>query len=133
MCVAHQFALACSQAANEIPYLKKFKCLLDQLYRFYQNSSVRTVGLKAVQEVLSDPHLKFTQAIDVRWLSHEKTVNNLRQCLPSVLASLKREANERSDAQAHGLANFIKRFEFVPTIYLLSDVLPPLANLSRAF
>ena len=31
-------------------------------------------GLKAIEEVLNDPHLKLTQAKDVRWLSHEKTV-----------------------------------------------------------
>ena len=47
-------------------------------------------GLKDIQEVLKDPQLKLTQAKDVRWLSHEKAVWNLRQCLPSVLASLER-------------------------------------------
>ena len=40
-CVAHRLALAAGQAANEIPYLKRFKDILDQLYRFYENSSVR--------------------------------------------------------------------------------------------
>ena len=61
-------------------------------------------GLKEIQEVLKDPQLKLTQAKDVRWLSHEKAVRNFRQCLPSVLVSLEREAMERHDAQAHGLA-----------------------------
>ena len=51
-CVAHRLALACGQAADEITYLKKFKSILDQLYRFYQNSAVRITGLKAIQEVL---------------------------------------------------------------------------------
>ena len=44
-CVAHRLALACGQAADEVPYLKsillylkKFKSILDQLYRFYQVS-----------------------------------------------------------------------------------------------
>lgn len=54
-CIAHRLALACGQAANEINYLKKFKSILDQLYRYYQNSAVRMAGLKAIQEVLSDP------------------------------------------------------------------------------
>ena len=65
-------------------------------------------GLKSIQEVVNDPQLKLTQAKDVRWLSHEKAVRNLRQCLPSVLTSLEREATERNDAQAHGLAVFVK-------------------------
>ena len=132
-CVAHRLALACGQAANEINYLKKFKTILAQLYRYYQYSSVRMAGLKRLQEVLNDPQMKLTQAKDVRWLSHEKAVHNLRLCLPSVLASLEREATERSDAQAHGLALFVKNSFFVASLYFLADILPPLANLSRAF
>ena len=69
-CIAHHLAVACGQAANEIPHLKRFKDILDQLYRYYENSVVHTAGLRAIQEVLNDPHLKFTQAKDVRWLSH---------------------------------------------------------------
>ena len=35
-CIAHRLALACGQAASEIPYLKRFKDILDQLYRYYE-------------------------------------------------------------------------------------------------
>ena len=132
-CIAHRLALACGQAANEIAYLKRFKDLLDQLYRYYEKSPVRMAGLKAIQEVLNDPQLKLTQAKDVRWLSHEKAVSNLRRCLPSVITSLEREAEKRNCAQAAGLVGFIKQYKFVASLYMLSDVLPPLANLSRAF
>ena len=41
-CIAHRLALACGQAANEIPYLKNFKDIIDQIYRFYKYSPVRT-------------------------------------------------------------------------------------------
>ena len=37
-CIAHRLALACGKSANEIPYLKRFKSVLDQLYRFYSNA-----------------------------------------------------------------------------------------------
>ena len=67
-CVAHQLALASAQAADEGPYIKKFKSILGQLYRFYKNSAVRTAGLRGIQEVLHDPQVKLTQAKDVRWL-----------------------------------------------------------------
>ena len=50
-CVAHQLALASSQAANEIPYLKRFKDVLDQLFRYYQNSPVHMSGLKSMQDI----------------------------------------------------------------------------------
>ena len=132
-CIAHRLALACGQTSDEISYLKKFKAVLDQLYRFYDNSPVRTAGLHGIQEVLNEPNLKLCQAKDVRWLSHEKAVNNLRKCFPAVIASLEREATERTCVEAHGLAVFVCKFEFIATLYMLSDVLPPLAQLSRAF
>ena len=132
-CIAHRLALACGQAANQIPYLKKFKDILDQLYRFYKKSPVRTAGLKGIQEVLDDPRLSLTQAKDVRWLSHDKAVDHLRKCFHSVLVSLEREAQERHNAEAAGLASFIKKYEFVAALYMFSDVLPHLACLSRAF
>ena len=69
---------------------------------------MRMAGLKSIQEVVNDPQLKLAQAKDVQWLSHEKAVRNLRQCLPSVVTSLEREATERNDAQTNDLAMFVK-------------------------
>lgn len=83
--------------------------------------------------MLNDPQLHLTQAKDVRWLSHEKAVSNLRKCLPSVIVSLEREAEEHHNAEALGLASFIKKYKFIAALYMFSDVLPPLASLSRAF
>ena len=83
--------------------------------------------------MLNDPCLKLTQAKDVRWLSHDKAVSNLRRCLPSVITSLEREAEERYNAEASGLAAFVKTYKFVSALYMFCDVLPPLAGLSRAF
>ena len=89
-------------------------------------------GLKEIQDVHNDPRLKLTEAKDVRWLSHERAVSNLRRCLPSVIASLEREASERHDVQALGHARFVRKYEFVATLLMLSDILPPLASLSCA-
>ena len=76
-CVAHCLALACGQTSDKVPYIKKFKAILDQLYGFYESSPVPTAGLHSIQEILNEPSLKFCQAKDVCWLSHEKAVNNL--------------------------------------------------------
>ena len=81
---------------------------------------MRIAGLKSIQEVVNDPQLKLTQAKDVQWLSHENAVRNLWQCLPSVLTSLEREATERNDAQAHGLAVFVKDLLHLFTSCLIS-------------
>ena len=107
-CIAHRLA-SCGQAVNQIPYLKKFKDILDQPCRFYKKSLVRIAGFKEIQEVLDDPRLSLMQAKDVRWLPHEKAVNHLRKRFPSVLVSLEREAQERHNAEAAGLASFIKK------------------------
>lgn len=97
------------------------------------NSAARTARLRAIEEVLNDHNLKLTQAKDVRWLSHEKAVGNLRKCFTSIISSLEREAEERNCAQAAGLVAFIERYKFVAALHMLSDVLPLLANFSRAF
>ena len=55
------------------------------------------------------------------------------RCLPSVITSLEREAEEQNNAGAAGLAAFVKTYKFVAALYMFSDVLPPLASLSRAF
>ena len=113
--------MAAGRVADEVTYLKRFKGVLDQLYRFYENSAVRFAGLKSIQEVLNDPCLKLTQAKDVRWLSHDKAVSNLRRCLPSVIASLEREAEERNNAEASGLAAYVKTYKFVAALYMFSE------------
>lgn len=132
-CVAHRLALACSQAADEVPYMKKFKAILAQLYRFYEHSSVRTAGLKDIQNVLSAPDLHLKRASDTRWLSHDLAVTAVRKSLPSVITSLKRESTERNDAQALGLLKFVCTYKFVACLYMMSDVLPILSHLSKLF
>ena len=132
-CIAHCLALACGQSVNEVSYLKRFKSVLDQLYRFYSNSAVRTAGLRAIQEVLDDPQLKLTHAKDVQWLSHEKAVSHLRQCFTSVILSLEKEGNERNCAEAAGLLTFVRSYKFIASLNMFSNVLPPLTSLSRAY
>lgn len=51
-------------------------------------------GLQAIQDVLGGQTLKFKEAKDVRWLSHNTAVQTLRRTLPSIVASLEREAAE---------------------------------------
>ena len=48
-CIAHRLALAAAQASDSIPYLKKFKAVLQQLFCYYEASAVRTAGLKEIQ------------------------------------------------------------------------------------
>ena len=77
-CTAHRLALANTPAANKLPFLKQFKDILDQLYRFYKYSPVRTSGLSQTQVyTLYDPVHVGKRCPYVRWLSHDKAINNL--------------------------------------------------------
>ena len=57
-CVNHRLAFAAAHAADDVPYLVRFKATVQTLFLFYQNSSVRMAGLRVIQEVLDDPVIK---------------------------------------------------------------------------
>ena len=90
-------------------------------------------NLHAIQEILNDPQIKCKQAKDVHWLSHDNAIKVLIRSLPPILVSRDREASKNGEPSAHGLYKFMKCYNFVATVYLLSDVLPHLSRLSRIF
>lgn len=132
-CIAHRLALACAQAANEIKYLKKFKDVITQLFYYFQRSSVRMSGLQEMHDLLDSPDIKLKRASDTRWLSHDIAMQSLRRTLVSVVAALERESEERNDCTARGLALFLKTYDFVGSLLMLSDALPVLSMLSKAW
>lgn len=60
------------------------------------------------------------------------TVNDLSCCLLSVTVSLEREALELHEAKANGLAEFVKKYNFIATFLMMCDILSHLANLLQA-
>ena len=58
---------------------------------------------------------------------------HLKTCFTSVVLSLEREGEERSDAKAIGLAALVTEYRFVCTMLMLCDVLPNITILSKAF
>lgn len=73
-------------------------------------------GLQEVQDILGDLILKLKEAKDVSWLSHNAAVQTLRRTLPSVVASFEREAAERGEPTALGLAKMVKTYDFVASL-----------------
>ncbi|XP_071166178.1 zinc finger protein 862-like [Mytilus edulis] len=132
-CVAHRLALAVRQAADNIQEIKKFNVHLDALFKFYDNSPVRMAALKNIQTISDNPTLKLKQPKAMRWLSHDKACDTLRQILPSVMMSLEREANERHDSLAFGLAKNVQTVQFITVLYSMCDLLPQLSMLSKCF
>ena len=95
-CINHRLALAAAHAADGIPYIQRFKSILQSLFYFYQNSAVRMAGLHAIQEVLDQPMIKCKEAKDVRWLSHDMAIKAVIRTYQAILISLVREASAYS-------------------------------------
>ena len=76
-CAAHRLNLAASQAANAVPYVKKFNNIIRQIYDFYDNSAVRTAGLEAVKSLLHETGA-LAAPCTTRWLSIDKSVRKLK-------------------------------------------------------
>ena len=60
-CMAHRLALCTSQAANDIPRLKKYQEWLTSLFYYMKASATREHELHKVQEVLNHPVLKYKE------------------------------------------------------------------------
>ena len=120
-CGAHRLALASSQAAQHVPYLKTFDAHLIALYYHFKNSPVREAAFHEIQKIIDEPVLHLRKAIHTRWLSHDQAVTAIRRTLPSLLTTLEKEVAEKNDAVAQGLVRAVKSYNFVATLYLLSD------------
>ena len=132
-CAAHRLNLASSQASDAVPYVKVFSNILRQLFDYFDNSAVRSAGLQAIQALVQEKG-KLLAPCSTRWLSTERSVNRLKACFVSVVLSLQREGEERSDAKALGLCRLVStEYRFVCTMLLLCDALPHVTHLSRCF
>ena len=72
------------------------------------------------------------KAAFTRWLSHDQAVTTIRKTLQSLLATLEQEVVE-NNAVARGLLHAMKSYNFIASVYLLSDVLPKPTALSLIF
>ena len=63
----HRLALAAADSGEKVRFIHyTFKPTLAQLFKFYENSAVRTVGLKAIEQLLETPELKLKRPADTR-------------------------------------------------------------------
>ena len=132
-CINHCLALGTSQAAAEVPYLVKFQEILVNIFKFYHYSATRQNALSEIQSILNDPQLKFKEPKSVRWLSHALAINAIKRSLPSLICSLEREASERCEPTAMGLAKLCKTYMFIATLLFMSDILSHVTKISLLF
>ena len=66
---------------------------------------------------------------DTRWLARERAVRSVRRCLPALVTTFEEIYNDTGDAQAHGIATPLVKYNTVASIYMISDVLHTVAKL----
>ena len=127
-CIAHCLALASGQAANSVPYVKQYQLYVNNIYRYFRYSTTHAHKLKEIQSVLQLAERKFHQIFHTRWLSFEGSISAIIAPLDPLYTVLIEESS--LDPTAKGI---ISTFSFLATTYLLADILPVLARLSKRF
>ena len=69
---------------------------------------------------------------DTRWLSRERAVRAVRRSLPALVNTFEEIYNDTGDAEAHGIATLLTKYNTVAYIYMLSDVLHTVAKLQES-
>lgn len=90
-CIAHRLQLCVSQAANKVKYLKEFQELLTNIFYYFKKSALRNEKLKAIQEVLKEPKMKYKEIHQVRWLSFYKALETLYLTWDSLVTFFEQE------------------------------------------
>ena len=127
-CIAHRLALASGQAADAVPYVKKYQLYVNNIYRYFHYSPKHAAKLKEIQSILHSAERKFPQVFHTRWLSFEGSVDAIVASLDPLYTLLIEDSS--SDPTAKGILDFMVTFSFLATTYLLADILPVLARLS---
>ena len=99
-CSAHPLALASSQAAEGVAYMKSFSSHLVTLYYHIANSPVREAVLHEIQQMMEEPVLHVKKAIYTRWLSHDKAVTAISRGV-EVLCYWSQECGAKIVSGAH--------------------------------
>ena len=128
--MAHRLALCTSQAANDIPYLAKFKEILTALYRHFYQSALQSQSLAEFQKIFEHPELKLKEVFDIRLFSFYGTLETLYHTWQSLVAYM--ESRPNSDDRACAFNKSLKEFNFVATLCMMADVIPILTFMSLA-
>lgn len=134
-CIAHRLQLCVSQAANKVKYLKEFQELLTNIFYYFKKSALRNEKLKAIQEVLKEPKMKYKEIHQVRWLSFYKALETLYLTWDSLVTFFEQEvANKQDkDGKIKGYTKKLTEYDFVASIHMMMDVMPNIMELTLVF
>ena len=99
--------------------------VLEDMYRYYKNSSVKTASLKEIQKYFQEVPLNIKQAKHHRWLSHNAAILSIVRTYISIVADL--ESNTvAANTVGNGLLKQLKKPINVMSLYFLADYIEPL-------
>ena len=128
-CIAHRLALSCCSGADRIPYLVKVQEVLNNVYKYFNNSPKNMSMLESVQKLVPGDSCKFKEVFHTRWLSFEGSVDAMIRNYSSLITVFL----EESSGKSLSLHKPITTFKFLYVISFLADILKPLAVLSKSF
>ena len=82
--------------------------------------------------MLNLPELKVLQPSDTRWLTHERCVKAVKSIYPVIVLTLDHIYEETHEPEALGIYKALCKANTIEAVYLLENVLPLVANLSKA-
>ncbi|XP_046546804.1 zinc finger protein 862-like [Haliotis rubra] len=132
-CIAHRLALVTSQAAENVPYLKKFQGTLSDIFYFFKKSSVRRERLYALEEVLECENVTYKEIHSVRWFSIYNALEAVFRTWKPLALFLESERVETNNSTAKGILQRISSYKFLLVLHLLMDIIPTMTRLSLQF
>ena len=130
-CVAHKLALCTSQAAENIPLLKKHQQILTDLFYYFKGSAKRAAKLHEIQVLVDDPALTIKEIHSVRWLSYFNALTAVFRTIDSLMTYLADVGV--NDPKANGLKKKIATDQFISISYMMMDAMAPVTVLSQFF
>ena len=131
-CLAHRFNLSTSQASQYVQYLTEVEEALRDLFYYFggSKSGNRKCELEEIQRVLDDPVLvvKIKECHQIRWIAFSQAAETVYKSWSSLVTYFKRHDDKKSKT-------FLKRlsgYRFLYVQYKLMDILPSVAQMSRA-
>ena len=152
-CICHRLALATVDTlGGDVKYISDAHDWLRQLWQLLENSPKKMATFIKVQLRLQETQLenegtatteaerlkkekerttiiKLKKACKTRWLSFDASVRSIKKCFLAAMLALK----EINAPQALGLFQKMHNAKFIGTIFMLSEVLPVLTQLSKTF
>ena len=130
-CRCHVLQLASVQAGNATPGIKHVYTTLMMLWSSFL-SFQNMQSLKEIQKVLYLPDLKILKPSHTCWLAHEHCVKAVKVSYSSIVLALENIYETSHEPEALGLSKALSSHSTIAAMYLLDNILPQVAKLSRA-